>query len=181
MVEDGSLRVDNLEAFFSDYLEENGQLEAVFCRAGYTSEELSKLNARFSALRPGRESRAASLKLGRRFLHLAGSLLKETFDRDECHLCIAFGLVGRTLALDGDLVCAAYLHQSIFGQLSACQRLLPLGQTRASELLWNLKPRILAAVENSKSQGIEEVWCCQSALEIGSMRHPLLPTRLFIS
>ena len=181
MVEDGSLRVDNLEVFFSDYLEENGQLEAVFCRAGYTSNDMPALNARFSALRPARESRVASLKLGRRFLSLAASLLNQSFGQDECHLCIAFGLVGRTLALDGDLVCAAYLHQSLFGQLSACQRLLPLGQTRASELLWNLKPRILAAVETSKSQGVEEVWCCQSALEMGSMRHPLLPTRLFIS
>ena len=170
-----------MEAFFSDFLEESGQLEAVFCRAGYASNDTSTLNARFSALRPARESRAASVKLGRRFLSLATSLLHQTFGVDECHLCIAFGLVGRTLGLDTDLVCAAYLHQSLFSQLSACQRLLPLGQTRASELLWNLKPRIIETVETSKFQSIEEVWCCQSALEIGSMRHPLLPTRLFIS
>ena len=173
--------MDNLEAFFSDYLEETGKLEAVFCRAGYTSNDMPALNARFSALRPARESRVASLKLGRRFLSLAASLLNQSFGQDECHLCIAFGLVGSTLALGPDIVCAAYLHQSIFGQISACQRLLPLGQTRASELLWSLKPRMLAAVENSKAQSVEEVWCCQPAVEIGSMRHPLLATRLFIS
>lgn len=181
LVTEGALRVDNLEAFFSDYLEETGQLEAVFCRAGYATEKVSELNARFSALRPARESRAASLKLGRRFLSLAGSLLNQSFGEAECHLCIAFGLVGGALAVDVDMLCAAYLHQSLFGQVSACQRLLPLGQTRASELLWNLKPQILAAVQSSKFQCVEEVWCCQPALEIGSMRHPLLGTRLFIS
>ena len=126
------MRVDNLEAFFSDYLEETGLLEAVFCRAGYASNDMPALNARFTALRPARESRAASLKLGRRFLQLAASLLKETFALDQCHLCIAFGLAGGTLGLGPELVCAAYLHQSTFGQISACQRLLPLGQTRCA-------------------------------------------------
>lgn len=181
LVSEETLRLDNIETFFSDYLQESGQLEAVFCRAGYAAQAIADVNARFSAQRVARESRAASLKLGRRFLGLAGSLLQQDFGQAECHLCIAFGVVGGTLGLDPDLVCAAYLHQSLYGQVSACQRLLPLGQTRASELLWKLKTRIVEAVEGSRSQSIDEVWCCQPALEIGSMRHPLLATRLFIS
>jgi urease accessory protein len=130
-------------------------------------------------MRPARETRDASLKLGRRFLRLAANLMDMT--DTESHFCIAFGLVGRTLALDADLVCAAYLHQMLFGQLSVCQRLLPLGQTQATALLWRLKPRILQAVEASKSVGVEDLWSCQPALEIASMRHPHLATRLFIS
>jgi urease accessory protein len=179
LVAEGSLKVGILERFFADYLDELGQVEAVFCRAGYESTDLTKLNNRFSAMRPARESRDASLKLGRRLLRLAANLL--AINETTSHFCIAFGLVGRTLALDPDLVCAAYLHQSLFSQLSACQRLLPLGQTQATAILWRLKPRILQAVEGTRSVGVEDVWSCQPALEIGSMRHPRLATRLFIS
>jgi urease accessory protein len=179
LVSEGGLSVEMLDEFFTDYLFEMGQAEAVFCRAGYEGKSMPQLNARFSATRPARESRDASLKLGRRFLRLAASLIAIT--ETESHFCIAFGLVGRMLALDADLVCAAYLHQSLFGQLSVCQRLLPLGQTQATGILWRLKPRILQAVEASKSVRVEDIWSCQPALEIGSMRHPRLDTRLFMS
>lgn len=181
LIAQGNLHADNIEDFFSTYLEETGQQEAVFCRAGLACDDIGALNARFSALRPARESRDASVKLGRRFLRLASSLLQRPLGIAESHLCLAFGVVGRALALDPDLVCAAYLHQSLFGQLSACQRLLPLGQTRASQILWRLKPRILQTLVAVKSQSVEDVCCCQPVLEIGSMRHALLTTRLFIS
>lgn len=176
---ESALSVEMLEEFFADYLDEMGSVELVFCRAAYDGGDLPPLNARFSAMRPARESRDASLKLGRRFLRLAAELLAIT--PTESHFCIAFGLVGGKLALDADIVCGAYLHQSLFAQLSACQRLLPLGQTQATAILWRLKPRILQTVEATKSVGVEDVWSCQPALEIGSMRHSLLATRLFIS
>lgn len=180
LIAEGHLDVHNLENFFSDYLDESGQMEAVFCRAGFNADNVGALNERYSACRPGRESREASLKLGRRFLSLAASLLGD-LPASEAHLCIAFGMVGRALALDCDLVAAACLHQSLFGQISACQRLLPLGQTGAAAILWRLKPRVLAAIKASRSASVEDVWCCQPALDIASMRHPHLSTRLFIS
>jgi urease accessory protein len=179
LVAEGGLTVEILEEFLTDHLIEVGQVEAIFCRAGYDRMDLPALNARFNAMRPARESRDASLKLGRRFLRLAANLMPVS--ETESHFCIAFGLVAGALTLDPDLVCAAYLHQSIFSQLSVCQRLLPLGQTRATEILWCLKRSILKAVEASKSVSVEDFWSCLPALEIGSMRHPRLATRLFIS
>ena len=44
----------------------------------------------------------------------------------------------------------AYLNQSVAGLVSACQRLMPLGQTAASQLLWALKPAILEAVDEAE-------------------------------
>jgi urease accessory protein len=64
--------------------------------------------------------------------------------------------------------------------ISACQRLMPLGQTQASTLLWRLKPTMLDALTHS-DQPFEDATLFTTLMEVGSMRHPLLTTRLFIS
>jgi urease accessory protein len=79
------------------------------------------------------------------------------------------------------MVAAGYLHQTLFGAISACQRLLPFGQSAAMRLLWNLKPQIAEAVEQAHTATLEDLWNIQPALDIASMRHPQLTTRLFIS
>jgi urease accessory protein UreF len=74
-----------------------------------------------------------------------------------------------------DAVVPAYLNQSIAGLVSACQRLMPLGQAAASKILWNLKPAIAHAALS------QEALCFSPYLELASKRHGSLETRLFIS
>ncbi len=178
LVADGTLTVHRLPEFLNAYLEETGSLEAGFCLRAHAcdaAEEWIELNGEFSAWRPARESRAASLALGRRFLKLAASLMPIQFEGAETHLCAAFGQVGRVLGADRETTAMAYLHQSIAALVSACQRLLPLGQAHASRLLWDVKPSIMACLN------APEQLCFMPALDISSMRHPSLTTRLFIS
>src|SRR5207253_5120762 len=79
LVEDGSLVVDNLLQFLTDYLKECGTQEAAFCRAAHrlAAPAESKgsdfhlaswleLNRRLSARKSARERRAASATFGRR-------------------------------------------------------------------------------------------------------------------
>ena len=222
LVEDGALVVENLELFLSDYLREAGAQEAAFCRAAHRLAALTEsvghdfqvrpwleLNRRLSARKAARESRAASATLGRRLLQLARELdgrtpLSEASDAARLascavHHCAAFGLVGGALGLGEGATVEAYLHQTLAGLVSACQRLLPLGQTRAQQILWNLKPLIVAVassraegatseannlpltVESEKAEGYDEVKCFAPLLDLGSMRHTTLTTRLFIS
>ena len=97
---------------------------------------------------------------------------------------LAFGLAGGALGVDAGETAAAYLHQSMAGLISACQRLLPVGQSQAARLLWRLKPMVLHAVQQSESVELETADTASlfnPMLEIGSMRHPRLPVRLFIS
>jgi len=150
-----------------------------------------RLNRQLSAFRCSRESREASATLGRRFLQLAASIteapaLANTLERSiqegvDVHLCTAFGRVGAFLGLDPQTVALCYLHQSLAGLISACQRLLPLGQNRASRLLWDLKPSIVSIVERSLPLALEDVSCFLPALAVASMSHPYLSTRLFVS
>jgi urease accessory protein UreF len=93
------------------------------------------------------------------------------------HYPVAFGATGA--ALPENAVSLAYLNQSIMGLVSACQRLMPLGQAAAAKIIWNLKPAMARACQSSMQT--EEALCFNPFLELASMRHGSIETRLFIS
>lgn len=189
-----------LEGFFEAYLEEAGVMEGVFCREGFrlageanfSSERWVEINERLSALKPARESRAASAALGQHFMAavlnvgefavVGAACAASIRARSVVHHSPAFGLVGGALALDEEeVVVLAYLHQSTAALISACQRLLPLGQSEATRILWNLKPAIVETARRGRGCALEDACCFTPLLEWGAMEHPALTTRLFIS
>ncbi len=203
LVVEGYLTVERLEAFLTDYFEEVGTLESAACRTAYRLASLleqdmfakgwTSLNQRLSAFKTSRESRVASTTLGRRFLQLVQNLEElprvsyalqiSKLEGEGIHYGPAFGLVGGAFEMEETAVVLAYLQQSLAGLVSACQRLMPLGQSQASRILWQLKPTLLAIAEQSTSVAVnsDEITLFTSLLDIGSMRHPNLTTRLFIS
>ncbi len=177
LIEDGVISPDTLANFLVDHLAEAGVLDATYVRRAARSEDLHMVSAEFSARRPARESREASLKIGSRFADLFNALTSASLPRG-LHYCIAFGAAGATLRISEATLAVAFLQQSMTGLISACQRLMPLGQVAASRVLWDLRPAILQASERSEKL---ETSCFNPLPELGSMRHPLLETRLFIS
>ena len=175
LADEESLTPSGVETFLNAYLEEAGALEARFVRRSHEGGSLQALSAELSARKLARESREASLKLGRRFAELVNGVVEHSLLESNLHYCIAFGAAGAALGIPVDAVVLAYLNQSIAGLVSACQRLMPLGQVAASRILWNLKPAI-ARVSLS-----EEASCFSPYLELASMRHGSIETRLFIS
>jgi len=169
------LKPENVETFLNEYLDEGGALEAVFVRRAFAGRNLRALSEELSALKMARESREASLKLGRRFAQLVNEMLEYELLETNLHYCIAFGAAGAAFGIPADAVVLAYLNQSIAGLISSCQRLMPLGQAAASRILWNLKPAIVRASLS------EEASCFSPYLELASMRHGSIETRLFIS
>ncbi len=201
---DGTLLPQHVEAFMRDLLIEVGTLEGLFCRAAYRlastttmttfESEWLALNQRLSAFKIGRESRDASARLGRRLLLLMLSLEQDQLcfrwalraaeqSQTDVHHACAFGLCAGVLSLDEDATVLAYLQQTIISLVAACQKLMPLGQTQAAQLLWRLKPALVAAAENSVSASIDLDTACVFAplIDLASMRHPTLATRLFMS
>ncbi len=177
------LTVDALPGFLRDYLEETGILEAAFCRAAHrqAGDDWSALNQRLSSRKLAHESRAASLTLGRRFLQLFSTLAGVEVPAGDAHYATAFGYVGRTLHIEEEITAAVYLQQMLNGLVSACQRLMPLGQQRASRLLWEIKPAILGAAQESALADPDDASSFTPLVEMASMRHVALATRLFIS
>lgn len=198
LVVDGRLTVAHLEAMLHDLLIANGLLEAACCRAAHQlmmddtfEDEWLALNLHLSARKPAREARLASATLGRRLLQLALDLSNDPrLERalhsshqhgGDIHHSAAFGFIGGVLAWEADAAVQAYLHQSLAGMVSACQRLLPLGQRQASQIMWRLKPALLETVARSQQHTPDDVPNFSPLLDVGSMRHPGLSTRLFIS
>jgi urease accessory protein len=201
LVEEGNLSVDGLEAFLSEYLKESGLLEAAFCRQAYhlahTGEGFNpawlNLNERISAFKPARESRQGSLTLGRRLVALALQLedlpqLRHNWPESSqgpagTHYCAVFGLLGGLLEVDEEATVLAYLQQTTGSLISACQRLMALGQGQAAQINWHLKPAMLQTALDSRAAWSENdnITCFAPLTELASMRHPVLRTRLFIS
>jgi urease accessory protein len=203
LTEAGELSVEQLEIFLRGYLAEAGGLEAAFCRRSYHlftqddpdqfEESWLALNNELSAFKTARESRVASATLGRRFLQLVAGLEESAQLNQivclaksqgmEIHYSVAFGLIGGYLGVDETATALAYLQQSLAGLVSACQRLLPLGQSQASAILWRLKPLLIEVAQSSEDLAAhpEESAVFTPLLDLGSMRHPYLTTRLFIS
>jgi urease accessory protein len=197
----------NLESFLRVYTEEVGLLEAVFCREGHrlvgvacasaaASEEFPadrwvNLNLQLSARKPAREARTGSATIGRTFLMAVGNLgdypvLREALAAAKesgagPHHSVAFGLAAAILRLDESLAALSFVHQSVASLVSACQRLLPLGQTEATRILWNLKPAMISCAQASAGCTIDDAWSSMPMLDWGAMEHPALTTRLFIS
>lgn len=203
LASDGTLTVERLQPFLVDYLSESGAIDALFCRAAFRlgrsdgdddfESSWIELNQRWSALKPAREGRQASGALGRRFLLLVVELEEQRLLRralvaarrgqGDAHLCAAFGLACGALALGEEAVVLAYLQQSLAGLVSACQRLLPLGQSRASRILWELKAPVIEAARRSHDLDLDldAIAMFTPLVELAGMRHPTLATRLFIS
>ncbi|HWG58602.1 MAG TPA: urease accessory UreF family protein [Candidatus Acidoferrales bacterium] len=205
------LGAGDLSEFLCAYLEEAGFAEAVFCRQAFLLATANldsraadfrecwlSLNARLSAFKPSREGRDASASLGRNFLRVVAALSPSPLVREalDCvsatgappsssggaaHHCTAFGLAAAVLDFPEGAAISAYLHQCAAGLVSVCQRLLPLGQTEAARILWNLKPAILDAVARASRSLVADVRCFTPLLDWAAMEHPALPTRLFIS
>jgi urease accessory protein len=203
LVAEDLLTVERLEVFLEEYLHETGALEGIFCRRAYRLGSLSNadefasqwlaLNDELSALKTARESRAASATLGRRLLQLVHGLEEQPLlqraiqaakmAKVDIHYSTAFGLTGYLLGVDETAAVLAYLQQTLWCLVSACQRLMPLGQSQASRIVWRLKPVLISITEHSAeaASSPENIVVFTPLPDIGSMRHPMLPTRLFIS
>jgi urease accessory protein len=203
LVAEELLTVEHLAEFLEDYLHETGMLESIFCRRAYMlaaslpldefEPQWLALNDALSALKTARESRVASATLGRRFLQLVQGLedspllhraiLSAKSAKVDIHYSAAFGLIGHILRVDETATVLAYLQQTLWCLVSACQRLMPLGQTQASRIVWQLKPTLASIAERSKeaASSPEDIVVFAPLPDIGSLRHPLLSTRLFIS
>jgi urease accessory protein len=191
----GLLNTDGLEAFLAQYLEEVSVLEAAYCArscelASATDPDLGRWhgwNLELGARKLARESREASAAMGKRFLDLAARLSSSDLLRKaagpggEVHLATCFGLTAGALGVQPESAAAVFLQQSMTTLISCCQRLLPLGQTRAHEILWSLKPAIVEAARLGARSEPNAVFCFTPLLDIASARHPGLHTRLFIS
>jgi urease accessory protein len=201
LVDTGFLDAENLEDFLRDYMEEVGAIEASYCAAScvlagapFDEDALAQWvgwSVELSARKLARESREGSAAMGRRLLLLAANVSNLMWvaraaeyiadNGAHVHLATAFGLAAGAMQIDSQAAATAYLQQSVTALIYGAQRLMPLGQSRAHQILWDLKPAILEAVERGTSKPARQLGSFAPLLDLASARHPALHTRLFMS
>ncbi len=176
-----------------------GPCDLVFCAQAYrlaggdtagldTLTALIELDHLLTAYKVPRELRQESQHTGQAFLRAAMALdpmpLVQGFwqhVRDGTtpgQHAIVFGLVVQGLGLDQESTLLAYLYTVLTGLVAAALRLVPLGQSDGQRLLHELAPLGHELIMQYGALGPEEAWSSTPGLDIRSMQHERLYSRL---
>lgn len=140
-----------------------------------------------------RESRNGSIKMGKQFLQtilpLAESgmdVLKEwksKLDQQHVkgHYAVLYGIYTAALDVDVGRAVLTYLYSSVNGLIQNAVRAVPLGQHNGVQALHKLLPAIEEATEDALNCELDDLSNNAIGIEMASMQHEHLFSRLFIS
>ena len=94
---------------------------------------------------------------------------------------IVFGLVAQSLGLSETSTVQSYLYNVVAGWVAVAMRLVPLGQMDGQRLLYDLTSRLGDIMQRYRDLDPEDTWNNTPGLDIRSMQHERLYSRLFRS
>lgn len=97
----------------------------------------------------------------------------------QCPLPVAFGLTCRQHGFDEQTTQLAYAHCAVSAVISACARLIPLGQTEALRVLAALEGEIVRTIARMQNVTLDDVGSICFASDLAAMLHETQKTRLF--
>ena len=149
---------------------------------------LMDLDQLLAATKVPRELRLESQHVGRSFLRAAMALspsrLVQTFWRQvqrgasPGHHAVVFGLAAHESGLPEASALLAYLYTVAASLTAAAVRLVPLGQSDGQRLLHELQPCCLELTQRYAHLTPEDAWNGAPGLDIRSMQHERLYSRL---
>lgn len=184
-----------LEATVADHLGAlaTSDLPAVRGAAeAHSLEDVVALDRVLAATRLAGEQRSANAATGRGLLDSADALglddprlgayrrAVRTRTTPGSH-AIAYSVVAAALRIPAHDALYAYAYAGCAALVTAGQRLLLLGQRTAQCVLFNLHPRVVAAVETSRNVDPTEPFAFAPLLEVASMAHERQTSRMYIS
>ncbi len=152
---------------------------------------LAAIDETLYAIRITRETRQASLSTGSAFIIAAfdafhGTQLgryREAVAAGTCmgQFATAFGVAATDAGASRHSAVLAFLHGSFSSLVSVAARLIPLGQIATQRIITDAVGVIEDCCETSLATGIDELATTTPALDLASMAHERLYTRLCIS
>lgn len=149
---------------------------------------LVDLDHLLAAMKVPRELRLESRHVGRSFLRATMALsptpLVKAFlqqvqqDETPGHHAVVFGLVAHESVLPETTALLTYLYTVAAGWVAAAVRLVPLGQSDGQRLLHEMQPCCLELVERYAHLTPDDAWSGAPGLDIRSMQHERLYSRL---
>ncbi len=150
---------------------------------------LIRLDRLTHSLKLARELREGSLHTGNQLLRVMRAIGKSRLMQRYAegveagaawgHHSVVFGMACQTWGIGEEDASLAYLYQTLSTLISAGVRLIPLGHMEGQRSLEAMKPLIQNISRNLSGMGEEDLSSFAPGLEIGSMNHESLYTRLF--
>jgi urease accessory protein len=190
--------VDELAALLETYLRrQHGQAGLIALRAAHAATRADDLagvldaDRRLEATTLAAELRESSTLTGERLLTLQREVREDPFldryaeavDGDETpgNYVVVLGVVTALAGVDAREACLLSCHELATAQLGAAQRLLRLGHTDVQRVLDELRPTMVAAVEDSADRSLAEMTPFAPLVDVLSAEHERADRRLFVS
>jgi urease accessory protein len=144
-----------------------------------------------AAIKLSREAREASDKTGHALLRALCDIFDWTDVEDyrraiqegncEGHYPVIFGAAAATFKVPVNLAILTYLHSSLSNLVSVASRLIPLGQVESQRIIRNAWPALIEAADGACKMDPNLIGTAMIGLDVASMQHERLHTRLCIS
>ncbi len=152
---------------------------------------LLDLDNRVAALKLSRESRAASSMTGQALLHAYQDIFRKPglenyasavqAGEAEGHHSVIFGAICGSNDISGTDAVLTFLQTAVSGLAGVASRLIPLGQVETQRIITNAWPLIQDASLKAVDADVDDMNAATVSLDMASMKHEILKTRLCIS
>ncbi|MCG7343457.1 urease accessory protein UreF [Sporosarcina sp. ACRSL] len=143
------------------------------------------------AIKLAKESRDASINLGRQFIRTVSPLVEDSYFDDwknrisaneiKGHYAILYGIYCAVSDIDAHYAVLSYLFSSINGLIQNAVRAVPFGQNTGVQAMHELAAEVVAAAGLVAELTEEDISNNALGIELASMKHEYLYSRLFIS
>jgi urease accessory protein len=152
---------------------------------------IEEIDRQAGAIKLSRESRSASVMTGTALIAAGRDIfdlpqivrLAAMIDTKECdgHHAVVYGVLATGLGFTEQETVTSFLWAGLSSLVGVIQRLTPLGQTEAQRIVANASSLVDKCSEIARTRDLRSLSSSFATLDVASMRHERLPTRLCIS
>lgn len=156
-----------------------GRSDAILLCAAHAAEDIAPIAELAAALAPSAERRAETMQQGAAFAATTRAVWG--LDVPDMAFPVAVGRAAGLKSLPAEPVAQVWLQSFISNLVQAAQRLMPLGQTAAQQVLAGLTPLCAAIGAEASTATLDDIGTASFAADIASMRHAQMEPRIFRS
>lgn len=158
-----------------------GRTDAILliAAAGVEGAALQEIADLAVAFAPSRERLAETMGQGAAFAAVTRAVWG--YDLPDMAYPVAVGRAAGLAGLPAGTVAQVYLQATASNLVQSAQRLMPLGQTAAQQVLAGLAPVCAQVAREAEAAGLDGIGGAGFAMDIASMRHERMEPRMFRS
>lgn len=163
--------------------------EAYALAAAGSFDKLPALESQLTALRLTKETRESVIRTGKAMLRIVSEITSDDqiaayYEKEKqrgISFPIAFAITAARAEVEKEEALDAFLFNAVNGIIQSALKLIPLGNIQAQKILLDFYEEVKAAKEKALRIPASEAFAFCPGLDIASMRHETLPTRLYMS